>query len=169
VAEPVALQLFEKYPTVDRLAAASVQDLETLLRPLGLFRKRARALRALAVELASRPAVRRVPDDEEGLRKLPYVGRYTANATLCFGYGQRRAIVDANVVRLFSRYFGLPRPTGKVESDERYWSLANAILPPANAAEFNWYLLDLGAMVCKPTNPRCAECPLARTCSSRAV
>lgn len=165
VAEPVALRLIDRYPLAENLAAASVRELEALLQPLGLFRKRARALKALAGELVGRLGGQ-VPDDERKLRTLPYVGRYTANATLCFAFGERRAIVDANVVRLLSRYFKLPLPETKIEADDRYWTLAASLLPRKNVPQFNWYLLDLGALVCKPIAPRCDTCPLARTCAT---
>lgn len=166
VAEPVVVELLRRYPTAERLAAARIRDLERMLRPLGLFRKRARGLKRLASQLVDRHGGE-VPSTERDLRRLSYVGRYAASATLCFAFQKRRAIVDANVVRLLSRYYGLTLPPAKIEADERYWTLAAALLPRTGVERFNWYLLDLGAMVCKPIAPLCNSCCFARTCAAR--
>lgn len=160
---PVARSLLERYPTPGELARASLQDVESILRPLGLYRKRARSLIELARVLEERYSGS-VPERLEELLDLPYVGRYAASAFLCFHHGKRLPVVDANIVRVFRRCFGLTAPTGKTEAAEDYWALARSLVPTKAPALFNWTLLDLGAVVCTPRKPKCEECPLRRGC-----
>lgn len=166
--EDVALRFLETYPNPDSLATADYTELEELLHPLGLFRKRARAFERMGGMLKEEYEGH-VPQDLEDLRRLPYVGRYAANAILCFCFGERRAIVDANVARIFQRYFGLEAPTSKLENEEGYWQLAESLLPDRDVRLYNWSLLDLGAQICAPQNPMHEECPLSTTCTEISV
>src|SRR5690606_20932128 len=116
-------------------ASANSEDVQELLRPLGLFRKRAEALIELASILRDRHNGS-VPTTSVDLERLPSVGRYTANAFRCFRLRERVPIVDANVVRVFSRYFGLTPPRGKIDSAEEYWDLARRLVPSKNPELF---------------------------------
>jgi A/G-specific adenine glycosylase len=159
-AEPVAKELLKRYPSAARLAAAKQPEIEGILYPLGLQRKRARSLIAAARAIvADYGGI--VPKSRAELMRLPYVGRYAANAVVCFDSGVSRGVVDSNVARVFSRYFGLDKHQGKLELAENYWAMAQKIVPRHQAPEFNWSLLDLGACVCKPRTPRCEHCPLS--------
>jgi A/G-specific adenine glycosylase len=160
---PVVNALFSRWPDALSLAAADPAELEQVLQPLGLFRKRARALHLLAEKLVNSHGGT-VPLTLEALLELPYVGRYAANAYLCFGLRQRRPVVDANVARLFERYWGQTPWQGKLEGAESYWALADHLLPANDVQLYNWSLLDLGALVCKPRGPACSQCPLQATC-----
>lgn len=161
--EPVAQNLLREYPDAPALANAQIESVERILYPLGLYRKRAKALVGLAGTLVERHGGR-VPRDLESLLSLPYVGRYAANAILGVAFGARRPVVDANVARLFERYFGLRPAVGKLEHAEEYWDLATSLLPSKNVRLYNWSLLDLGALVCIPRSPRCEVCPLRKDC-----
>jgi A/G-specific adenine glycosylase len=156
-------RLLSSFPSAAAMADASENELEHIVYPLGLFRKRSRGLIALARQLE---AVHQgnVPMELQQLLILPQVGRYAANAVLCFAFGERRAVVDANVARLFARAFGLEPPRGKLDSADEYWKVADGLLPRRNAKLFNWSLLDLGARVCTPGIPRCARCPIRILC-----
>jgi A/G-specific adenine glycosylase len=160
---PVVHDLLSRYPDAVSLAGASQPELQAILEPLGLFRKRARALIPLAQALVDRHGGT-VPTRLEELLPLPYVGRYAANAYLCFGLGRRRPVVDANVARLLDRYWGLTPWRGKLEHAEGHWAFAEALLPEAGVQLYNWTLLDLGATVCKPRNPLCEQCPVRAGC-----
>jgi A/G-specific adenine glycosylase len=92
--------------------------------------------------------------------KLPGIGRYTAGAIASIAFGERAPLVDGNVARVFARVFGL---TGK----GKLWTLAEALLPEQNCGDFNQALMELGALVCVPANPRCDVCPLHRVCATR--
>jgi len=101
--EPIYDEFVDRYPRLDALTEAKVEAVTSLLKPLGLQNVRAKAL----IDIANEYADGGIPDDKEALLELPYVGPYAANATLCFAFDERRPIVDANVVRVFNRAFGL--------------------------------------------------------------
>jgi A/G-specific adenine glycosylase len=160
--EPRAKILLRRYPTARKLALARLADLENIIRPLGLFRLRSRALRKTAKTIVKehRGCIPRTIDE---LIQLSHVGRYAANAVVCFAYGQRLPIVDANIVRLFRRQFGIDEPVEIHRADE-IWSFAESFLPRMKFKEYNWALLDLGALICKPRNPLCNLCPVRIYC-----
>lgn len=161
--EPVAQEFIGRFPDPAALHGADRAEVEDVIRPLGLFRKRAKALlecgRKLTEDLEGK-----IPRGVDRLRSLPYVGRYAANAILCFGIGQVRPIVDANVARVFERYFDLREPKSKLGDDEFYWEVAARLVPEKNARLYNWSLLDLGGSICIPKSPSCESCPVAEEC-----
>ncbi len=168
VAAPVAAKLLARYPTAQVLARARARDLETLLFPLGLHRKRARHLRACAKDLVAR-FDGNVPASIPELLSLPYVGRYAANAIACVAFNSAVPVVDANVARVYGRLFSLPPPPPRLASADELWNLAARVLPKDRAKDFNWALLDLGSLICTPKSPACAQCPLARQCDQYRV
>jgi DNA (cytosine-5)-methyltransferase 1 len=103
-----------------------------------------------------------VPDDDLGLRMLPGVGDYAAQAVLCFGFGRRSVLLDTNTMRIVSRL--------NARDANRRWQLRLDLYQLAGTAgpdaEFNYALLDLGALVCRASKPRCAECPLQAGCAT---
>lgn len=144
--------LFE-YATVRDLATASISSLEELIRPLGLFRIRARALRAMAVQILEQYDGE-VPQGQQAIRSLPHCGRYIANAVLCFHFGEDRPVVDRGVERLLCRHFGFEGVTELHKANEM-WDFMGRLLPPGRAREFNYALLDYCAFVCTTSEDRC--------------
>lgn len=157
--------LLTRFPDLSKLSAADEHELAGLLRPLGLHRKRANMLikAARTLTVARDP---KVPDNLDDLLSLPYVGRYGANAIRCFAFGRRSAIVDANVVRVLTRVFSFPDPGPRLYLADPIWAFATSLLPRKNVREYNWALLDLGGMICRPRKPKCEECPLAEICDA---
>lgn len=164
----VAKTLLTRFPTPTALLSADPHELQGLLKPLGLFRKRSEGLLSLSAKLLEQHGGQ-VPEDEVSLLSLPYVGRYTANAVLCFCFGARRPIVDANVARLFSRCFAAPMPRGKLDMNHAMWDLAGVLLPKTDVKTYNWSLIDLGRAVCTPGTPICGDCPLGSGCKKHDV
>jgi len=162
-AEPVARSFLDRYPDVQSLSQAHRDELEAILRPLGLFRKRAKAFSRMSELLIERHDGD-VPNDEIALLDLPYVGRYSANAVRCFAFGESCGVVDANVARVLSRFFDLQSPRGKIANANEYWDLANRLVSEESPRRYNWALLDLGALVCKPGTPECNSCLLSSRC-----
>lgn len=160
----VAEELYATYRTAGELAAAGLDEVERLLRPLGLFRKRAVALTRLAARLEAEHGGE-VPARFERLEELPGVGPYAAGAFATFFRRERRPVVDANVVRVFARYFGLGRTGERLGDDRALWDFAARLLPRSGAAAYSWALLDLGGTICTPRAPRCDACPLRFPCS----
>ena len=158
------IDILQKFPRLPNLGGSTVNFIAYTLRPLGLT-KRATSLLALANTLINK-FDGEIPKDPAILRKLPGVGRYIASATVCFAYGKRVAIVDANVIRIFTRYFNFTSEKKRPQDDEQIWLLAEYLLPRNGAAGYNRALIDLAALVCKDRKPLCNACPLVKGCWS---
>lgn len=154
---PIYERFVDTYPNLKTLAEAEVDEVATLLRPLGLQNVRARAL----IDISNEYAKDGVPDTEEELLQLPYVGPYAANATLCFAFDRRRPVVDANVVRIYNRTFG----ADFTPQDDEAWELADRMLPEEDYQRFNLALIDFGAKVCSADSPLCSKCFYRNQCS----
>jgi A/G-specific adenine glycosylase len=154
-----------RFPTVEALAAAAEDDVLAAWSGLGYYR-RARALRAAAQAMVERHAGR-FPDELEAARALPGVGPYTAGAVLSIAFDRPAALVDGNVVRVFARWLGCDL---EYAAATRWaWARAEELVPrDGGAGEWNQALMELGATVCTPREPRCAECPLQDVCVARA-
>lgn len=159
--EPIYERFVDRYQNLETLAGAKVDEVASLLKPLGLQNVRAQAL----IDIATQYAEEGIPDDEDGLRQLPYVGPYAANATLCFAFGRRRPVVDANVVRIYNRAFG----TDLTPQDDEAWELADRMLPEDDYRRFNLALLDFGAKICSADSPLCSECFYRDQCTYYAA
>lgn len=160
------VQVYEKlvkdYKEPIDLMNAKKDKIEHLLRPLGLSNVRAEALINLGRELVIRH-LGRVPKNYDQLVEIPHIGRYIANATLCFGLSQRRPIVDTNVMRVYSRLFNLEKST-EIHKDDRVWQYAEAILPDKEYKTYNYALLDFASSICLPRNPLCKTCFVSDFC-----
>jgi DNA (cytosine-5)-methyltransferase 1 len=151
--------LVERFPHPEAVQQRA-DEFIALVAPLGL-RWRARNI----VDLASRLLEEHgghVPDDRAALRRLPGVGDYVANAVLCFAFGKRAVLVDTNTRRVVGR---VREPVAK-RAD--LWRMRAALYDLADApgpdAEFNYALLDLAAVVCRPAAPACDRCPVHALC-----
>jgi A/G-specific adenine glycosylase len=156
-----------RFPTVQALADAPEQRVLRLWQGLGYYR-RARHLHAAARQIVDRFAGR-VPDEVEGLRGLPGVGRYTAGAVASIAFGRRAAAVDGNVARVLARWLAVRQIIDRPVVREQLWNLAGVLVPGSRAGDFNQALMDLGATVCLPRRPRCEACPVAGLCRAKAL
>lgn len=161
---PVWSELIARYPSFDELASASPDDVYRIVRPVGFGLQRTEALLRVAREIINVYGGR-VPDTVEELERLPHIGPYIARAVCCFAFGRQLAVVDSNILRFFSRFFGcsLPRDIRK-RGARCAWEIAAKLLPAGQAREHNYGLLDFTSDVCRPIRPRCVECPLAQRC-----
>jgi A/G-specific adenine glycosylase len=149
-------QLIDRYPRPSSLAAAPLGELLRLWHGLG-YPRRARNLHAAATVIAAdHDDV--VPADLDALLALPGIGQYTARAVLTFAYERDVGVVDTNIARVLARTTGR-RLTNKIAQNR-----ADAEVPVGDGWVWNQVLMDLGAAVCRPV-PRCANCPLARSCA----
>lgn len=153
--------LIRRFQTPKKLSRASESALVNILTPLGLQRQRASTLKNLARQLVIR-FNGKVPDIMEALLTLPGVGLYAAAAVCCFKFGQRVPIVDANVLRVFSRITGA-RLGADLRRSEDAWKMAWKLLPRENCAQHNYGILDFAAEVCSAI-PNCGSCQLKRKC-----
>lgn len=153
--------LLERFPSLETLRGAPLEEIAEAFSPIGLHWQRARSLKELAGYLANNEDGK-VPEHLEALLRVPGIGQYTARAVLSFAYDVPVAIVDSNVKRVFGRVFkeSLPSRPGR----RLYQELADRLLPRDHHAAFNWGILDMGALVCRPTDPLHDQCPIAETC-----
>lgn len=157
---------FDRFRSWADLAAAPIEELEGHFKLIGLWRRRARSMKALAGYAADREG--RFPDAVEELAEVPAVGQYVANAILMFQHGQSRPLLDVNMARLIERHIR-PRRLSDIRHDPWLQGAAHWLVRGDNPAEINWAALDFASTVCKARTPRCSDCPLSRSCpSSRA-
>lgn len=145
--EPIYKNLTAEYPTAEDLARASPGKIGEITDVLGLsYRKK--HLHKMAKSLVN-DFNSEVPCDLDKLLELYGVGRYVANAVLCFAFGRPRPIVDVNTSRILSEAFGI-KTNERPRDSEKLWSKAGELVPDQKCKEYNWGLLDLGAK----TSPR---------------
>lgn len=163
---PYFERFLARYPDVTALAGAEMDDVLHLWSGLGYYR-RARQLHAAAREVTTRYGGA-FPSDAETLRELPGVGAYTAGAIASIAYGQRTPLVDGNVARVLARVEAIDEPIGSTAANKRLWGAAARLVPEDRPGRFNEALMELGATVCVPREPRCDACPLAKLCAAKA-
>jgi A/G-specific adenine glycosylase len=161
---PIYNAVLYRYPTVDRLAAANLDDLNRLLEPLGLFFRASRLLDAAQIVCRDYGGI--FPKTEAKLLQLPGAGKYTARSLLANAFSKSAAVLDTNVARIFERFFGVRGERVKSRC-KLLWGLADDIVPRRDASGWNLTLLDFGALVCTARQPKCQSCPLARRCVYR--
>ncbi|GAA4965943.1 A/G-specific adenine glycosylase [Algibacter aquimarinus] len=151
-----------KFPTVFDLAKADESDVLKLWQGLGYY-SRARNLHASAKYVASE-LKGTFPDNYKDLLKLKGVGDYTASAIASICFNEVAAVVDGNVYRVLSRYFGVCTPINSTKGPKEFKALAQELIDKDNPAEFNQAIMEFGATQCKPKNPYCHICPLNNSC-----
>ncbi|GAD19454.1 A/G-specific adenine glycosylase [Helicobacter fennelliae] len=161
VLESYFFPFLNAFPTLTSLANANTEEVLALWQGLGYY------TRAQNMQKTARICVQshygNLPDNTKALLALPGIGTYSAGAILCFGFGQSVGFVDANIKRVFSRLFAKQNLTPNELS-----SLAQALLDKHHSFEYNQALLDIGATICTPKNPKCLICPISRFCKGRA-
>lgn len=159
---PYYRRWMRRFPSVKVLAKAREQEVLTLWEGLGYY-SRARSLRR-AAQILVKEHGGRLPQSAVELQCLPGIGRYTAGAIASVAFGADEPAVDGNAVRVLARLFDVREPAGTATGQARFWQLAAENLPKGKAAEYNQALMDLGAQVCSPRQPKCGVCPLNREC-----
>jgi len=149
-----------RFPTLDALAAANLEDVLHAWQGLGYYR-RARALHAFARAVVERQGGV-IPADEAALRALPGIGEYTAKALLAIAFGRPVVPLDANGARVLVRLDGIDLPLPMARG--RLRARAEALAPRTRAGDVAQALMDLGAIVCRPRRPACPSCPWQAAC-----
>ncbi len=152
----------KNYPTVADLANAPEDELMKNWEGLGYY-SRARNLHASA-KFIHNELNGKFPHTYENIIALKGVGEYTAAAISSFGFGLAHAVVDGNVYRVLSRFFGIEIPTDSNEGKKLIKELAQDLLDKKGPATYNQAIMDFGATICKPKATLCKECPLAKKC-----
>jgi A/G-specific adenine glycosylase len=163
---PYYVRFLARFPDVNALAAAPLDDVMTLWAGLGYY-SRARNLHRCA-QVVSAEYGGHFPRTVDELAQLPGIGRSTAAAIASFAFGARATILDGNVKRVLARHFAVRGVPGEPRFEKRLWTLAESELPARHIEAYTQGLMDLGAEVCTRKRPACAKCPLNATCKAYA-
>jgi A/G-specific adenine glycosylase len=161
---PYYERFLDRFPTVEALADAPLDDVLKLWEGLGYY-SRARNLHRAARMIVD-AFDGELPCTVEGLRKLPGVGPYTAGAVGSIAFGLDAPVVDGNVIRVLTRLFDIDDDVRGAAAKRALWEIAGLILPSGRAGAWNQGLMELGQRVCTPRNPRCDDCPAAPFCEA---
>jgi A/G-specific adenine glycosylase len=155
----------KRYPNPQALLSARREEVEELIKPLGLERQRSKHLIELARELVNR-FNGQVPCNKEKLKELPGVGDYIASEVLLLACGQPEPLLDRNMIRIIERALGVKSPKKRPHTDASLWCFAKSLIPPntEDARKFNLGILDLGRKVCTANRPKCTACPIKELC-----
>lgn len=157
-----------RFPTLRILAEAPLDDVLKHWAGLGYYARARNLHRGAQTVMALHHG--QVPSEPAALLALPGVGRYTAGAIASIAFGQDAPILDANVIRVLSRVYavaGDPKVSSAVQA--QLWTLAETLIPPGQAADFNQAMMELGALVCAPAAPQCVACPVSPLCAAYAL
>ena len=160
---------FEKwmrlFPNARSLADSSEHEILNAWEGLGYY-GRARNLHK-AAKIVMNQHNGELPRDLDKLRKLPGIGRYTLGAIASIAFDMKVPALDGNIRRVYARLFDVAEPADSPEGEMLLWKLAAKHLPKGRAGDYNQALMDLGATVCLPKDPRCLICPLKGLCKAR--
>jgi A/G-specific adenine glycosylase len=164
---PYYERFLTRFPSVRALAAARLDDVLKAWEGVGYY-ARARNLHRAAAEIVARFGGE-LPQTVDELLTLPGIGRYTAGAISSIAFNRDAPVLDGNVTRVLCRYFNISADPKSTPMQEELWKLAEELVPRGRAGKFNQAIMDLGATVCTPHNPRCNACPLNRGCAARRL
>ena len=153
------------FPTVKSLAESAEEKVLKAWQGLGYY-SRARNLRESAKKIM-REHGGVFPQKFDEILALKGVGRYTAGAVASIAFNEDRPIVDGNVLRVLSRIYAVKKPIDLEKNKEFFWALEKRLIPKGRARDFNQGLMELGALICLPQNPRCAVCPIEKFCAAK--
>lgn len=164
---PVYEKITSTYPNFSSLALAKPDDIREIILPLGLL-YRANLLIDIANNV-TKSFDGRLPNNRKELLNIKGIGDYISSAIQCFVFNEPVPIVDANVIRVLGRVFGLVWPIRTAKQKSIIYETARELVPKNGSQLYNYALLDFGALICKHYNPLCDECPLADNCYSRVI
>lgn len=156
----------KRFPTVHHLAKAKEEVVMRTWQGLGYY-SRARNLHHTA-RFISKELKGAFPREYEEIKNLKGIGEYTAAAIASFAFNKPHAVVDGNVFRVLSRYFGIHTPVDSTEGKKQFTHRANLLIDQKDPGTFNQAIMEFGAMQCVPQNPDCTKCPLRKDCKALA-
>jgi len=154
-------EFFKKYASWRSLSKASITELQKILEPIGLSKRRAYVLERLSHQIVSHNG--RIPCKREEIDKLTGVGQYIGNAIELLCCGNVKPLLDVNMARVLERYFG-PRKLVDIRYDPYLQDLAHKVVEVDDPVTINWVILDFAALVCRSRKPECVDCPLSGCC-----
>ncbi|NSL89642.1 A/G-specific adenine glycosylase [Chitinophaga sp. Mgbs1] len=162
---PYYQNFIKNYPDAKKLASAPEEEVFRLWQGLGYY-ARCKNMLAAAREIAD-TYQGKFPAQYDQIKALKGIGPYTAAAVASFAFNLPYAVLDGNVYRVLSRFFGIETPIDSTAGKKEFGDLAQELLPHDQSAAYNQSIMDFGAVVCKPQQPLCNECPLNKKCAAR--
>ena len=162
---PYFARFLASFPTLRELARASEDHVLALWSGLGYYSRGRNLLRA--AQIIEEKFGGEFPRSIDDILALPGIGLSTAAAISAFAFGERQAILDGNVKRVFARYFGIAGFPGEKKVESKLWSVANEVLPQNNIEAYTQGLMDLGATICLRSRPLCVACPVENSCVAK--
>ena len=159
---PYFERFIKRFPDLESLANAMQSEVLSLWEGLGYY-SRARNLHK-AAQMVMAESGGAIPGTVKELMRLPGVGRYTAGAIASIAFGQSEPALDGNIRRVYSRLLALEEPLRSPASEHQLWDFAWKVCPKERTGDFNQALMDLGASICIPNQPRCPQCPIQAAC-----
>ena len=159
---PYYERFLQRFPSVEQLGMASLDDVLTEWRGLGYYSRARRMWEGANYLLDLRGG--KMPKDYDALLQVPGIGKYTAGAIASIAFGQRVPAIDGNVLRVMSRLLAWSEPVETVRSYRHFSDHLTVWQPALQPGDFNQALMELGAMVCTPSKPVCEGCPLSLVC-----
>ncbi len=166
-AEPYFRRFMRRFPSLGSLAKAPLGDVLKAWEGLGYY-ARARRARETAMFLVEQRGGK-FPRDYDGLLALPGIGPYTAAAVASLAFGLDHAVLDGNVMRVLARVMAVEASTDQPATRKAMQNHLQQILPSGRSSDFNEAMMELGALVCLPRQPRCEICPLRSVCAARRM
>jgi len=151
----------ERFPTWESLANSNISELEEMLRPVGLFRQRAKRLKDLALKMIDYNGI--LPSERSDLDAIPFFGQYIANAIELQVFNRPKPLLDVNMARVLERYFG-SRQLADIRYDPYLQTLSHNVVNHEFSKQISWAVLDFAAAVCKSNKPLCLTCLLSDNC-----
>lgn len=159
---PYFNRFVEQFPDLESLAAASADEVLGFWSGLGYYARARNLLKA--AKICRKDYDAQLPQTPEALAALPGIGASTANAIYSQAQDKPAVILDGNVKRVLARYFEIKGWTGKSSIHKQLWNIAAQLLPPTRGADYTQAIMDLGATLCKRTQPDCSRCPVNDDC-----
>jgi A/G-specific adenine glycosylase len=153
---------FKKYPSWKQLGKATELELQTILKPLGLYNQRGTRLFKLAQELMKRNGV--FPRSRKIVEEMPMMGQYITNAFELYILKKSAPLLDVNMARVLERFYG-PRRLADIRYDKYLQALAFLIVDHPESKNINWGILDFSSKICNSKNPKCSICPNSKECN----
>lgn len=164
---PYYERFLHAFPTVADLAKAKEDRVLKLWEGLGYYNRAHNLKKGAEWVVNVNGGV--FPNTVEGWLQVPGVGRYTAGAVSSIAFDEQAPVVDGNVKRVFSRLFAVKKNIEETQTKQAMWNAAEILVPKKIPGDFNQALMELGARICLPKNPKCTECPTHKHCAAHAA
>eukprot|EP00924_Labyrinthula_sp_SR-Ha-C_P013436 augustus_masked-scaffold_5-processed-gene-2.0-mRNA-1 protein AED:0.14 eAED:0.14 QI:0/-1/0/1/-1/1/1/0/428 len=153
-----------KFPTIFDLENATEEEVNSCWAGLGYYSRARNLHKAAKIICQENGGI--IPSTTSELKKLPGVGDYTAGAISSIVFDKQSALVDGNVVRVFSRLNAISKPKNDIQLSKFCWKFAEDLVPEDKPGDWNQALMELGATLCTPKTPKCSTCPVSDYCAA---